>query len=66
MPVHPDLVDLVRCPKCRGRLSLRAAEDGFECAACQLLYPICDGIPQLLVDEAKALAAPGASGATGE
>ena len=57
MPVHPDLVELVRCPRCRGKLALTAGEDGFVCAACRVLYPVVDGIPQLLVDEAKPLEA---------
>jgi uncharacterized protein YbaR (Trm112 family) len=53
MAIHPDLVDLVRCPKCRGELKLTSAGDGFMCKACKLLYPIIDDIPQLLVEEAR-------------
>ena len=55
MPVHPDLIELVRCPKCRGKLKLRADEGGFDCGACRVWYPVIDGIPQLLVDEAQPL-----------
>ena len=55
MAVHPDLVELVRCPKCRGKLVLRKDETGFTCGACRVLYPVIDGIPQLLVDEAQPL-----------
>ena len=62
MAVHPELVELVRCPRCRGRLTLRPAEDGFECGACRVLYPIIDNIPQLLVDEARPLDAPRPAG----
>ncbi len=56
MAISPDLVALVRCPKCRGELVLTAAGDGFVCGACKLVYPIIDDIPQLLADEAKPLA----------
>ena len=57
MAIHPDLVELIRCPKCRGDLVLRSDGGGLSCAACQLLYPIVDDIPQLLIDEARPLAA---------
>jgi len=55
MPVHPDLIALVRCPKCHGELLLTDGASGFACRACQLLYPIVDDIPQLLADEARPL-----------
>jgi uncharacterized protein YbaR (Trm112 family) len=55
MSVHPELIALVRCPKCHGPLVLRAFGDGFECGACRLLYPVVDDIPQLLLDEARPL-----------
>ncbi len=57
MAVHPDLVSLVRCPKCHGELKLTDGEKGFACHACKLLYPIVDDIPQLLTEEAKPLEA---------
>lgn len=60
MPVAPELLDLIRCPKCHGRLSLRSAAtggEGLECAACRVVYPVVDEIPQLLVEEARALGA---------
>jgi uncharacterized protein len=56
MAIHPELVALVRCPKCHGELTLTQASDGLLCAACKLLYPIIDDIPQLLAEEAKPLA----------
>jgi uncharacterized protein YbaR (Trm112 family) len=53
MPVDAELLELIRCPKCRGKLTLRPAGDGLACGACKLLYPVSDDIPQLLVEEAK-------------
>ena len=45
------LIQVLRCPQCGG--GLRAADDGakesLECAACQLEYPIVDGIPRMLL-----------------
>lgn len=58
MAVHPDLIDLVRCPRCHGRLELQstsAAGEHFQCHGCRVMYPVIDGIPQLLVDEARPL-----------
>lgn len=59
MHVSPELIELVRCPRCHGELNLRGTDEageGFECAACRLLYPVIDGIPQFLIDEARPLA----------
>ena len=57
MAIHPDLLDLIRCPKCRGELILAASGDGFTCKACKVVYPIVDDIPQLLVEEARPISA---------
>ena len=54
--MKPDLVEILRCPVCRGELSLTVrSKDGDEivqgtlaCAKCRVDYPIDDGIPDLL------------------
>jgi uncharacterized protein len=54
--VRPDLLDILRCPVCRGELSLavrsREGDDivqgSLTCARCRVDYPIEDGIPDLL------------------
>jgi uncharacterized protein YbaR (Trm112 family) len=56
MAIQPDLVELIRCPKCHGELTLSAAGDSLTCGACKLVYAIIDDIPQLLIEEAKSLA----------
>jgi uncharacterized protein YbaR (Trm112 family) len=53
MALSKELLDLVRCPKCRGALTLRDDESGFVCAPCKVLYPIEDGLPNFLIDEAR-------------
>ncbi len=54
--MRADLMDILRCPVCRGELTLEAKKrEGAEilsgtltCAKCQVDYPIDDGIPDLL------------------
>jgi hypothetical protein len=53
MTIHSDLLKIIVCPKCRGDIRLNASEDGLICDQCQLLYEIRDGIPILLIDEAR-------------
>lgn len=53
--VDPALLEVVVCPDCRSTLSLTAAPGGGEellCQGCALAYPVREGIPVLLVDEA--------------
>ena len=55
MPLSPELLQIVRCPKCLGRVEEKttAAGSGLVCSACKLLYPVVNDIPNFLVDEAK-------------
>jgi uncharacterized protein len=54
--VRPDLLEILRCPVCRGELELRvdsrAGEEietgNLRCGKCRVDYPIQDGIPDLL------------------
>jgi uncharacterized protein len=52
MAISKDLLDILACPKCKGDLVLTEKEDGLICDRCKLLYPIRDGIPVMLIDEA--------------
>ena len=53
--ISADLLEKLCCPKCRGALALLDGERGLACSTCDLLYEIVDGIPNLLVPEAKPL-----------
>ncbi len=53
MSLSPELLAILRCPKCRGEVALSADPAGLTCASCHLLYPVVDGIPHFLIDEAK-------------
>jgi ubiquinone/menaquinone biosynthesis C-methylase UbiE/uncharacterized protein YbaR (Trm112 family) len=46
---------LVVCPKCRGELAHRTAENALDCRSCGLRFPIADGIPVLMLDTAQSL-----------
>lgn len=52
MTLNKDLLDILACPKCKGRLSLQPKEDGLACAKCMIVYPVKDEIPIMLVDQA--------------
>jgi uncharacterized protein YbaR (Trm112 family) len=49
------LLDILVCPvpECRKPLKLGADETFMQCTGCQRIYPVRDGIPILLVDQAK-------------
>jgi uncharacterized protein len=51
-----ELLALLACPRCKGpltRASAREGRDELDCPGCHLAYPIREGVPQLLVDEAR-------------
>jgi hypothetical protein len=52
MPVAPQLLEILVCPKCKGPLEYREAEDALICQHDKLRYPVRDGIPIMLIDEA--------------
>jgi uncharacterized protein len=58
MTIDKELLDILACPKCKGMIFLNESRDGLICSACSLLYPIQDGIPVMLIEEAKKLATP--------
>jgi uncharacterized protein YbaR (Trm112 family) len=49
-------MDVLVCPVCKGKLELKVEEEGkgevvkgsLRCAKCNVVYPIEDGIPNLL------------------
>ncbi len=51
--IPPDLIPLLRCPKCRNAVSLQANQLVCQNDACGLRYPILDGIPVMLIEEAS-------------
>ena len=53
MTISEELLEILVCPRCKGDIYLNEAKDGLICDRCRLLYEIRDGIPIMLIDEAK-------------
>jgi uncharacterized protein YbaR (Trm112 family) len=51
--LNPQLLEILRCPVCRAAVSPLPGDAGLECAGCHLVYPIVDGIPVMLAEEAR-------------
>lgn len=49
------LLDILVCPLCKGPLLYRKSENELICKADRLVFPIKDGIPVMLEDEARRL-----------
>jgi len=48
-----DFLDLLACPKCHSELRVVPQPEGFACEACELLYALEDGLPNMLISEAR-------------
>lgn len=56
MPVPKELLEILVCPADHGELAEERAADGSErlaCGRCRRRYPVRDGIPVMLIDEAE-------------
>jgi uncharacterized protein YbaR (Trm112 family) len=51
----PELLQILVCPKCKGELEYRTSPEALICRACRLVYTVEDGIPIMLIEEAKPL-----------
>ncbi len=47
-----DILSILACPKCKGDLTLAGDEKGLICESCRIVYPIREGIPVMLIEEA--------------
>ena len=71
-----ELLDLIACPKCHSKLSAVHASDaphaphaphapnqtsGFLCDSCKLLFAYEDGLPNMLISEAREWPLPAAA-----
>ena len=58
--IDKELLEILACPKCKSDVRLDEAAQRIVCVsqACGLRYPIRDGIPVMLIDEAEKPAAP--------
>jgi len=51
------LLDILACPLCKGPLTWHPDVEQLVCRAERLAYPVRDGIPVMLEEEARKLAA---------
>ena len=50
--ITKDLLDILACPVCKLPIALTQDQQSLKCAQCHRSFPIRDGIPVLLVDQA--------------
>lgn len=55
MALSDGLLAILACPNCKGGLRYREEKPALVCDACRLSYPVRDGIPVMLMDEAEHL-----------
>ena len=53
--MDPKLLEILVCPICKGPLLYRRAADELVCKAERLGFPIKDGIPVMLEEDARKL-----------
>ncbi|MFN2615469.1 MAG: Trm112 family protein [Actinomycetota bacterium] len=54
MTVSKELLDILICPNCHGKIEYKDAEQKIYCRGqCKYVYPVRDGIPIMLIDEAE-------------
>lgn len=53
--IDPRLLEILVCPLCKGPLLYRKEAGELLCKADRLAYPVKDGIPVMLEDDARKL-----------
>lgn len=52
MLIHEDLMKIIACPVCKGDIVVDEDNSSLNCDACRLKFPVKDGIPVMLENEA--------------
>ncbi len=55
MPISEELKSILACPRCKGRLDYPTDVEEIHCLSCKLVYRIDDGVPIMLIEEARPL-----------
>ena len=53
MTLDAELLEILVCPNDRGEVDYHEAEQVIVCRTCGYRYPVRDGIPVMLIDEAE-------------
>lgn len=51
--IDKELLDILACPACKGDILYDQENEKLICQKCGRRYPIRDGIPVMLIDEAE-------------
>jgi uncharacterized protein YbaR (Trm112 family) len=51
--IDPELLEILACPNDRGDIDYLREEQVIVCRTCGYRYPVRDGIPVMLIDEAE-------------
>ena len=51
--ISQELLELLRCPMDPGNTRLEETAEGLVCQRCRLTFPVKEGIPCMLVEEAR-------------
>lgn len=52
MPIPKEVLDILACPVCKKPLQPAPDDSGYKCGVCKRFYPVRDGIPVMLAEEA--------------
>ena len=52
MALDQELLEILACPNCKTPVALVKNGTALKCGKCNLVYPIKDDIPVMLIDEA--------------
>jgi hypothetical protein len=55
MALHPELKEILVCPKCKGDLEFHEDRNEIHCLACRLVYAIEEDVPVMVIEEARPL-----------
>ncbi len=51
--IDKEFLEILACPACKGAVRLDEPDERIVCQACGRRYPVRDGIPVMLIDEAE-------------
>ena len=51
--IDKELLEILACPACKGDIIYDQENEKLICQKCRRRYPIRDGIPVMLIDEAE-------------
>lgn len=49
--ISPELLAIMQCPLCTGELAEQIEPPALVCQKCGHVYPVTDGIPNMIVDD---------------